>query len=82
MADKIIEQGKFNPDYYKYRNGDDVFAIADWFGLDFPLGNALKYILRAGKKAGEKKTHDLQKAITCIQCEIELEAEKREQNSV
>ena len=79
MADEIIEQGKFNPDYYKYRNGDDVFAIADWFGLSFPLGNSLKYILRAGRKEGEKKSDDLNKAIKCIQREIELEAAKRGQ---
>jgi hypothetical protein len=60
------------PDYYKYRGGD-VFDMAKHFGLDFPLGNALKYLLRAGHKDPAKKVEDLNKCIECIKRHIELE---------
>lgn len=46
--------------------------------LDFDLGNAIKYILRAGKKSEEgysdldKTIEDLKKAIFYINDEIEL----------
>lgn len=46
--------------------------------LDFDLGNAVKYILRAGRKSEEgysdldKTIEDLQKAIFYINDEIEL----------
>lgn len=46
--------------------------------LDFDLGNAIKYILRAGRKSEEgysnidKTIEDLQKAIFYINDEIEL----------
>ena len=60
------------PDYYQYRGGD-VFDMAAHFQLNFPLGNALKYLLRAGHKDPAKKVEDLQKAIQCIERAIELE---------
>lgn len=43
-------------------------VIADW-GLNFNLGNAVKYISRAGRK--EDKIEDLRKAIQYIEFEIE-----------
>lgn len=43
-------------------------VIADW-GLNFNLGNAVKYISRAGRKGD--KIEDLQKAIQYIEFEIE-----------
>lgn len=38
--------------------------------LDFHLGNAIKYISRAGKKNPDKTVEDLQKAIWYIQRKI------------
>jgi hypothetical protein len=71
--DNILEQGNaIKPDYYKYRDGD-VFDMAKHFGLDFTLGNALKYLLRAGHKDPAKKVEDLNKCIECIKRHIELE---------
>jgi hypothetical protein len=61
------------PDYYQYRGGD-VFDMAQHFNLNFPLGNALKYLVRAGHKDPDKKVEDLQKCIKCINRAIELEA--------
>lgn len=43
-------------------------VIADW-GLNFNLGNAVKYVSRAGRKGD--KIEDLQKAIQYIEFEIE-----------
>ena len=62
-----------NPDYYKF-HGYDVFDIADYFGLSFPLGNAIKYILR--HKDETKRLEDLKKARQCLDRAIEL-MEKR-----
>ena len=59
------------PDYY---NPDSSYeprkVIKDW-GLDWNLGNALKYIARCGKKANNSKLIDLEKAMTYIGFEIE-----------
>ena len=59
------------PDYY---NPDSAYeprkVIKDW-GLDWNLGNALKYIARCGKKANNSKLIDLEKAMTYIGFEIE-----------
>lgn len=45
-----------NPSHYK---GDLVMRIIECFGLDFTLGNVIKYILRYKNKAG---VEDLKKA--------------------
>jgi hypothetical protein len=65
------------PNYYQYRGGD-VFDMAAYFKLNFPLGNALKYLLRAGHKDPAKKIEDLRKCIQCIQRAVEIEGEKHE----
>ena len=44
-------------------------AIEAW-GLNYKLGNALKYIMRAGHKTPDP-TVDLKKAIRCIERELE-----------
>lgn len=38
------------------------FDIIDAFGLDFYGGNALKYLLRAGRKPGTDRVEELKKA--------------------
>lgn len=40
----------------------EVLDIIDALGLDFNLGNTIKYIIRHGRKPGELKSKDLQKA--------------------
>jgi hypothetical protein len=47
----------------------EVIDVIDSFKLNFSLGNAVKYILRAEKKG--KKEEDLQKAIWYLQRELE-----------
>jgi hypothetical protein len=55
------------PDYYRRTIKGvevDVIDIIQAWELSFCLGNALKYILRAGRKDDRKQ--DLNKAIECI----------------
>ena len=56
------------PLYYKRGTGDVWDFIRDQ-GLNFHLGNAIKYICRAGYK--DSKIHDLEKAIHYLQNELE-----------
>ena len=56
------------PDYYK-RGSIDVWDFIRDQGLNFHLGNAIKYITRAGHK--DSAVQDLQKAIHYLQNELE-----------
>ncbi len=49
----------------------EAIKVIDAWELDFYLGNALKYISRAGLKDKDKEIEDLQKAIWYIQKFIE-----------
>lgn len=50
-----------HPAHYK-ANGIEVIDIIRAFKLNFSLGNALKYVLRAGRKPGTSGLEDLKKA--------------------
>lgn len=58
-----------HPDHYQSGKNNEYEAIKviDAWGLGFSLGNAVKYISRAGKKNPEKETEDLKKAIWYIE---------------
>ena len=58
------------PKYYK-RGSIDVWDFIRDQGLNFHLGNAIKYICRAGYK--DSKIQDLQKAIHYLENELEYE---------
>ena len=58
------------PDYYK-RGSTDVWDFIRDQGLNFHLGNAIKYICRAGYK--DSKIDDLAKAIHYLSNELEHE---------
>ena len=55
------------PDYYQ-RGSVDVWDFIRQQELNFHLGNAIKYICRAGYK--DSKIHDLEKAIHYLQNEL------------
>lgn len=69
-----------HPSHYALPNGLEALDIARY--LDFNLGNAVKYIVRAGKKteegisADDKKLEDLRKAIFYLNDEIKMLEEK------
>ena len=58
------------PTYYK-RGSSDVWDFIREQGLNFHLGNAIKYICRAGYKTS--KIEDLEKAIHYLQNELHHE---------
>ncbi len=63
MADPI------RPDYYKGKGGMQPIHAIEAFDLGFCLGNAVKYICRAGRK--EDKKQDLEKALWYLKREID-----------
>lgn len=61
-----------HPSYYcDGRRYEPKDVIHDW-DLNFDLGNAVKYIARAGRKEGEEAIKDLTKAKTYLEFEIEF----------
>jgi hypothetical protein len=52
-------------------NPYEVIKVIEAWCLDFCVGNAVKYLSRAGKKPGEAELRDLQKAAWYIQRRIE-----------
>lgn len=51
-------------------NPYEAIKVIEAWGLGFNLGNAIKYISRAGKKNPDKTIEDLQKAIWYLNREI------------
>lgn len=68
-----------HPSHYNSGQYEVIDVIDDW-QLNFELGNAVKYIARAGKKDESKTIEDLEKAIWYIQREIK-NAKKREERN-
>lgn len=59
-----------HPAHYKGANGLEAIEVIEGFGLGFRIGNAVKYLLRAGRKGGtgdpisslQAENEDLRKA--------------------
>jgi len=62
-----------NPNHYD-GNGLKAIDVIEAYGLNFSLGSAVKYILRAGKKPGENTLEDLRKALWYTQRQIQMQA--------
>ncbi|MGO3017897.1 MAG: DUF3310 domain-containing protein [Anaerococcus sp.] len=60
---------EIRPDYYKSK-GIETIDVIEAFDLNFNLGNVIKYVLRAGKKQGEEKEKDLNKALFYLKREV------------
>jgi hypothetical protein len=65
----MSEHDPVNPAHYKDLGVEPIAAIEAW-GLGFNLGNAVKYIARAGKKDPSKLVEDLSKARWYLNREI------------
>lgn len=63
------------PSHYNSTKITTFDVVNDW-SLDFYLGNAIKYIQRAGKKDGNSEKQDLLKAIKYIEERISLLEDK------
>ena len=60
-----------HPDHYGGDSTYETINVIEAWNLDFCLGNAVKYISRAGKKDKSKTIEDLQKAIWYLNRKIE-----------
>ena len=69
---------KTNPDHYKLPNGFEVIDLTSQ--LDFCSVNVVKYVARAGNKAGESALDDLLKARFYLNRLIDSEETERELN--
>ena len=67
---------EIRPSYYKTDSAYEPRKIIKHYGLNFNLGNVIKYTLRAGEKNKQTLIEDLKKAITYLQFEIEDHEEK------
>lgn len=62
-----------NPQHYGGKDSPyEAIKVIEALNLDFHLGNALKYIVRAGKKDPSKEIEDLKKAIWYLERKISL----------
>lgn len=60
-----------HPEYYSVGGLEAIDAITAWgFAEGFNRGNAIKYIVRAGRKGAETEVEDLRKAIKYLEFEI------------
>jgi hypothetical protein len=56
------EVDHIQPNHYKTEANIDVIDFCEMYGLDFSLGNVIKYVCRAGKKDNNSTKQDLLKA--------------------
>lgn len=64
------EEAVNHPSHYGGDTVYEVIKVIHAWELDFDLGNAVKYIARAGKKDPAKTIEDLEKAIFYINDKI------------
>lgn len=74
-----MSNDKINPDHYFTSSGAEVIDITE--DLNFCLGNVVKYCCRAGKKHGETKLEDLNKALWYLEREITREEQNEQEQS-
>lgn len=70
MPSKTSGEAVDHPSHYNSGSIEVIDAIEDW-ELGFSLGNAVKYIARAGKKSAETYIQDLEKAVWYINRELQ-----------
>lgn len=65
-----VDNGKA---HYQRDTGHEAIDVIEAWGLGFSLGNAVKYICRAGLKVNTTRLDDLRKALWYVQREIRNE---------
>jgi len=63
-------EGVDHPTHYRSDSGLEAIDVIEAWGLGFNLGNALKYIARAGLKNPETMKQDLEKALWYLKREL------------
>ncbi len=69
-----------HPAHYGGDTVYEVIKVIEAWGLNFRLGNCVKYIGRAGKKDPSKLIEDLEKSKFYLQREIDKLKEERDAN--
>ena len=70
-----------HPGHYGGDSTYETIKVIEAWNLDFHLGNAVKYISRAGKKDKTKTVEDLEKAIWYLNRKIQQLRESDEELS-
>ena len=68
---ECIESVVEHPSHYRSDSGFEAIDVIEAWNLGFNLGNALKYISRAGLKDKNREIEDLEKAQWYLNREIE-----------
>lgn len=70
MTDQVTDayEEVHHPAHYQLPGGGEVLDLVE--DMPFCLGNAIKYLLRAGKKPGVSAETDLKKAVVYLEREI------------
>lgn len=69
---KIVDKRAVNhPPHYGGDTAYEAIKVIEAWKLDFCLGNAVKYISRAGKKDGNAEVQDLEKAVWYLRRRVE-----------
>ena len=64
VKEKVVNKMVNHPQHYGGKgNKYEAIKVIEAWDLDFCLGNAVKYISRAGKKDPAKELEDLNKAV-------------------
>lgn len=74
-----IKGDPINPDHYKSISGIEAIDVIEAFDLDFCRANAVKYILRAGKK--DDVIQDINKGIWYLERYKKQILERRERDA-
>lgn len=68
----MTHEAVHHPEHYGgVDNPYEAIKVIEAWGLGFCLGNAVKYISRAGRKDPAKEVEDLEKALWYLQREVD-----------
>lgn len=67
-----------NPNHYRELGAYSALHVVEKWGLNYLLGNSLKYMQRAGKKPGATALTDLRKARWYLQRQLHILAPDEE----
>jgi hypothetical protein len=70
MTRKTMKENVEHPSHYRGDGKHEAIDVIRAWGLNFNLGNVVKYVCRAGLKSEETTLEDLEKAAFYLRAEI------------
>jgi hypothetical protein len=70
-----------HPSHYRSESGHEAIDVISAWGLNFALGNVIKYVCRAGLKSRDTELEDLRKALFYLESEIKARQESSDSGS-